>query len=167
MGSLPKSLMGAFARGAVLALTIAALGSVCLAQDAARVKAGLNVWKSAGCPDCHGPFADGDKQVDEAPTGANLRTSRLDVEQLTETIRCGRPGTGMPAFDEGAYETRGCYGQPPGDRPDAMEPPPRTLSLAEINDVVVYLKARVMGRGRITAEECAAYYEDDDDASCP
>lgn len=82
------------------------LAGAAQAQDESQVKAGLEVWKSAGCPDCHGPFSDGDKQRDEMPTGANLRGSRLDAAAIKQTIRCGRPDTGMPSFDGGAYSAR-------------------------------------------------------------
>jgi hypothetical protein len=136
------------------------------AQDEAKVKAGLNAWKTAGCPDCHGAFADGEKERDEAPSGANLRRARLDNAALTEVIRCGRADTGMPRFDEGAYTQRGCYGQPPGPVPDALYPTPRMLSAGEIEAVVTYLRARVVGRGKVTPEECAYYYEDSASTSC-
>src|SRR5437763_4501179 len=93
--------------GAVLVLagSILADSQDSVAQDTTRVKAGLEVWKNAGCADCHGSFADGDKQRDEAPSGPSLRTARLDAPTLKEVISCGRPGgAGMPAFDEGAYK---------------------------------------------------------------
>jgi len=109
--------------GTMLASTIAGL-----AEDEARVKAGLTAWKTSGCPACHGAFADGDKEQDEAPTGANLRTTRLDNAALTEVIRCGRPDTGMPRFDEGAYTQRGCNGQGPGPVPSGLYPTPRMMS---------------------------------------
>jgi hypothetical protein len=35
-----------------------------------------------------------------------------------------------------------------------------TLSPAEIDAVIAYLQARIIGRGRITKQECLAYYED-------
>jgi hypothetical protein len=130
------------------------------AQDEAKVKAGLTAWKSAGCPDCHGSFADGEKQRDEAPSGANLRTTRLDDAALKETIRCGRTNTGMPRFDEGAYAQRGCFGEPAGAVPDTLYPTPRMLSMDEIDALVVYLRARVIGRRAVTPEECAYYYEE-------
>jgi mono/diheme cytochrome c family protein len=130
------------------------------AEDEIRVKAGLEIWKSAGCPDCHGPFADGDKQRDEMPTGANLRGSRLDGAAIKQTVRCGRPDTGMPSFDQGAYVARPCYDQPLGPAPDNLYPAPRSLTLAEIDDVIVYLQARVLGRRQITHEDCLYYYYD-------
>src|ERR1700719_2935553 len=72
------------ARGVVSVFALFALmfATASFAQDETKVKAGLEIWKSSGCADCHGAFADGDKDRDEAPTGANLRTSRLDAAAL-------------------------------------------------------------------------------------
>ena len=145
---------------AVVAVFWLALAGAARAQDDTQVKAGLEVWKSAGCPECHGPFANGDKQSDEMPTGANLRGSRLDAAAIKQTIRCGRPDTGMPSFDGGAYSARPCYGQPLGNPPDNLYPAPRTLTLDEIDRVIVYLQARVLGRRQITREDCLFYYSD-------
>src|SRR5262249_17107854 len=100
------------------------------------VKAGLNAWKNAGCSECHGAFADGERERDEAPVGANLRSTRLDNAAITEVIRCGRPNTGMPRFDEGAYTQRACNAQPTGPVPDALYPAPRMRGRQEIELVV-------------------------------
>ena len=109
---------------AVAALAIAVVCSTAArAQNEAQVKAGLEIWKSSGCADCHGPFANGDKERDEAPTGADIRTARLDAAALKLTISCGRPGgAGMPAFDEGAYKVRACYDRPLGPPSDKSLP---------------------------------------------
>jgi mono/diheme cytochrome c family protein len=148
----------------ILAAVLLGHATVTFAQDDAKVKAGMEVWKSSGCADCHGSFANGEKQRDESPTGANLRTAKLDAAALKLAISCGRPGgTGMPAFDEGAYKTRACYDRPLGAAPDNLYPTPRTLSPDEIDAVVAYLQARVIGRGRITREECLAYYDGESD----
>ena len=147
----------------VIAAAMLSVTTLALAQDA-KVKAGLEVWKTAGCPDCHGAFADGDKQRDEAPDGANLRTARIDDATLRETIRCGRPSTGMPRFGKDAYQPRGCYGQPAGPVPDALYPTPRELSAEEIDAVVAYLQAKVIGHRKITPEDCAFYYGEGSDS---
>jgi mono/diheme cytochrome c family protein len=147
-----------------LAVTVLAYSMVAVAQDRDLAKAGLATWKTAGCADCHGPFADGDREDDDFPIGANLRTTRLDPAALKMTIRCGRPGTGMPSFDEDAYTTRECYGRPLGARPGNLQPPPSTLTLDEIDLVIAYLQARIIGRGKITREECLSYYVDQPDA---
>jgi len=151
---------------ALLAVIVLNWTSPSLAQDEARVKAGLNAWRGAGCAECHGAFADGERERDEAPPGANLRTTRLDNAALTEVIRCGRPSTGMPRFDEGAYTQRTCQGKPTGAVPDALYPTPRMLSLEEIDAVVTYLRARVIGRRVVTPQECAYYYGDLADTFC-
>jgi mono/diheme cytochrome c family protein len=129
------------------------------AEDDAQAKAGLDVWQGSGCADCHGQFADGNKANDDAPTGANIRASRLDTAALKQTISCGRPGADMPSFDAGAYTVRPCYGHPLGPRPDNLYPAPRDLMPSEIDAVVAYLQARIIGRGKITKQECLAYYD--------
>jgi mono/diheme cytochrome c family protein len=150
----------------VLAVAALAYATASFAQDETRVKAGLEVWKSSGCADCHGAFADGDKDRDEAPTGANLRTSRLDAAALKQTISCGRPGADMPSFDEGAYTVRACGGRPLGAAPDNLYPASSKLSPAQIDTLIAYLQARVIGRGRITRDECLLYYSDALSSSC-
>src|ERR1700678_2187941 len=150
----------------VLAIAALAAATAGLAQDDTKVKAGLTAWKTTGCSDCHGPFADGDKQRDEAPTGANLRQTRLDNATIAEPIRCGRPGAGMPSFGEDAYTPRGCYGQPAGPVPDDLYPGARKLSAEEIDAVVAYLRARIVGRRAVTPQECAYYYEEDASTFC-
>jgi Cytochrome C oxidase, cbb3-type, subunit III len=148
-------------------LTAAALvhSTMTLAQDQDKVKAGLEVWKSSGCADCHGPFADGNPEDGDYPIGANLRAARLDTAGLKQTIRCGRPGTGMPSFEEGAYKVGACYGRPLGAAPDNLQPTPRSLSSNEIDAVVAYLQARIVGHGKITREECLSYYEGKEDCN--
>jgi len=158
-----KRARGANAFILTLAVAVLACSTIALAQSSDGVKAGLAMWKTAGCADSHGPFADGDREDDDFPIGANLRTSKLDAPSLRMTIRCGRAGTGMPSFDEEAYTTRGCYGRPQGIRPENLQPTPRTLTLDEIDAVIAYLQARIIGRGKITRDECLSYYEDQPD----
>jgi mono/diheme cytochrome c family protein len=157
----PKSTTRIGARSVRWVATLSALllhRTAALAQDDTRTRAGLEVWRSSGCVDCHGPFADGERDDDDYPMGANLRTTRLDAAGIRLTIMCGRPGTGMPSFDGGAYRVRACYGRPLGDVPDNLQPTPRTLSLDEIDALAAYLQARVIGHGKVTREECLLYY---------
>ena len=116
------------------------------------------MWKTSGCSDCHGALANGEKERDESPTGANLRTARLDAAALKKVISCGRVGAEMPAFIEGAGSAPACSGQGAGEYPA-----PRTLTSDEIDAVVAYLQARIVGRGRITKTECLAYYDNQED----
>jgi mono/diheme cytochrome c family protein len=143
---------------------ILANSTATLAQNEDKVKAGLDVWRNTGCAECHGTFANGEKQRDEAPTGANLRIARLDTAALKEVISCGRPGgAGMPAFEEGAYKVRACYGRPLGTPPDDLYPAGITLTPDQIDAVIAYLQTRIIGRGRITKAECLSYYDGDED----
>jgi mono/diheme cytochrome c family protein len=141
------------------ALAIAAIAVTCSTvvfaqQSEDKVKAGLAAWRNSGCADCHGAFANGEKERDESPTGADLRRARLNADELKLAIRCGRPGTGMPSFEEGA---RGCSGGS-GDYPA-----PAKLSAEQIDNVVAYLQARIVGKGKITKQECLLYYTDKPD----
>ena len=142
-----------------LAAGLLAYASAGLAQDDGRAQAGLGVWKSTGCSMCHGPFADGNNQNDDYPMGANLRVTGLDAAALKMTISCGRPGTGMPSFNEDAYTVLPCYGRPLGEPPSDLYPAPRKLKPEQIDAVIAYLQARIIGRGPITRAECVGYYE--------
>jgi mono/diheme cytochrome c family protein len=145
------------ARAIIVTITAIALtcSTAAFAQNEDKVKAGVTAWRNSGCADCHGAFANGEKERDESPTGADLRRARLNAEELKLTIRCGRPGTGMPAFEEGAS---GC----PGGGGD-LYPAPSKLSPEEIDNVVAYLQARIVGKGKITKQECLLYYTDKPD----
>ncbi len=144
--------------GAII-VTIAAVALTCstaaFAQNEDKVKAGVTAWRNSGCADCHGAFANGEKERDESPAGADLRRARLNAEELKLAIRCGRPGTGMPAFEEGAS---GC----PGGGGD-LYPAASKLSREEIDNIVAYLQARIVGKGKITKQECLLYYTDKPD----
>jgi mono/diheme cytochrome c family protein len=128
--------------------------SLTAAQSQDKVKAGLEVWKGSGCSDCHGAFANGEKDRDEAPTGANIRTSRLDAAALKRMISCGSVRAEMPAFIEGAASAPACR-----EQGAEQYPAPRTLTADDIDSVVAYLQARIVGRGRVTKAECVAYYD--------
>jgi mono/diheme cytochrome c family protein len=164
-------LCAALAIAAVLACSSTSYAQEGTKVDATKVdetkeKAGLSVWRSSGCSECHGAFANGEKERDEAPSGANLRQTRLDDATIAETVRCGRPGAGMPSFGSDAYKERGCYGQPAGPPPDDLYPSGRTLSAQEIDDVVTYLRARIVGKRAVTPEECAWYYGEQASSFC-
>jgi mono/diheme cytochrome c family protein len=151
-----------FARCAAPVLAVVLAAAAAQAQNEDKVKAGLATWRNSGCADCHGAFADGEKQRDEMPSGANLRTAKLDAAALKQTISCGRPGTGMPSFDDGAWKVRPCNGQTPGTPPGDLFPAPVTLTPDEIDAVAAYLQARVIGKGStISKEECLFYYAGD------
>ena len=155
----PRWRIGIGVRGGILALAAAiamALSAPAFAQDEAQVIAGLGAWKKAACANCHGAFANGVRQVEKLPNGANLRRTPLDRTGLVEVTRCGIPGAEMPAHDAGAFTENECYGIL-GEMPEGVAQA-KPLSLEEIDALVTYLMARVVGGGRITREECELYY---------
>jgi mono/diheme cytochrome c family protein len=120
--------------GAFLSVSVSAS-----AQDAARIAAGEAAWDKAGCLQCHGASGEGGTGG-EFPAGPSLRATRLDRATLVDTIRCGRPGTEMPAWLQGAYTEVACYGIPKGPPPAGLELT-RVLSAAEIEALADYLMA--------------------------
>jgi hypothetical protein len=64
---------------------------------------------------------------------------------LTETISCGLPNTEMPAWLDGAYTQRPCYGLPAGPAPAGTTLTP-VLSADEVEALVNYLMAKMVGK---------------------
>ena len=95
---------------------------------------------------------------------AMLRETRLDRARLATTIKCGRPGTGMPAFDKFAYSDGRCYGMKQADLKTPMPDPPATFQNREIDLVVDFLLAEVVGKGPMDRAKCIEYWGSDVDA---
>ena len=132
---------GTIALGAV---TLLALMPSAHAQDAARLAAGEAGWNKAACLQCHGSAGEGGSGG-EFPAGPSLRTTQLNRVLLVDTIRCGRPGTQMPAWLDGAYTQISCYGLPKGPPPAGLELTP-VLSADEVDALVDYMTARMIGK---------------------
>jgi mono/diheme cytochrome c family protein len=129
---------------AVLNLSLTFIATGAFAQDAPRLAAGESAWNKAACLQCHGPTGDGGPGGEFA-AGPSLRKTRLDRAALIETISCGIPGTEMPAWLDGAYTQRSCYGFPPGPPPDGTTLTP-VLNAGEVEALVDYLLATIVGR---------------------
>jgi len=124
----------------------------------AQQETGAMLWQKGACANCHGNLAAGDG--DSAyPTGPNLRLTKLKRDQLVETISCGRPGTPMPYNLAGAYAQTSCYGIPLG--PPAGVNRGAGFTAAQIEKVVDFLTANVVGVTKITRENCAAFFDGD------
>ncbi len=91
---------------------------------------------------------------------ANLRQTSLNLDQIEETIRCGRPSTGMPHFEADAYSDGRCYGLKKADLPsDQMPPEPdHTLREPDIEAVAKYVVQHVKGQGDPTFAQCQAFF---------
>ncbi len=138
------------------------------APDAADVAEGLRLYQQKGnCQACHGWAADGRKTDSQMPDGPNLRETKLDRAKLVATVKCGRPGTGMPAFDKFAYSDGRCYGMKEADLKKfatRMPDPPATLQQREVELIVDFLMAKVVGKGPMDRAQCVDFWGADVDA---
>ena len=115
----------------------------------------------ATCGFCHGWAGDGAGDPLSEGKAANLRETKLDYDQLVETIRCGVPGgTAMPHFDKFAWtEGEDCFGMTGAEVGDKKPPRPTAeLSKREIAAIVAYLEAKVVGKGPPTVADCEEYF---------
>ncbi len=125
---------------AVLAISVPTL-----AQDAVRVEAGRQVWVNGGCSGCHGARGQGSESPDRYPPTASMRATELDRDGLIEAISCGRPGSEMRAWLEGAYTDSPCYGLDLGPAP-ARTMEAGVFEADEIEALVDYLMADIVGK---------------------
>jgi mono/diheme cytochrome c family protein len=129
------------------------------------VAEGMRLYlQKADCQACHGWAADGRKMDSQMPDAPNLRETRLTRERLVQTIKCGRAGTGMPAYDKFAYSDGRCYGMKQADLKSPMPDPPATLQPREIDMVVGFLMQKVVGKGPMDHAKCIEYWGSDVDA---
>jgi hypothetical protein len=154
---IPRTVRVSFA---VIAALLAAPAT--LAQGTPDLAEGMRIFiQKANCQACHGWAGDGRKMDNQMPDGTNLRESKLDREAVILTIKCGRPGRNMPAFDRLAYSDGRCYGMKADDlKKSQLElfDPPATLQPREIETLTDFLFAKVMGKGPMDKAKCAEYW---------
>ncbi len=150
--------------GATLVVALAVTAAPVGAQQG-NVALGTEIWRSKGaCQGCHGWAGDGRKMDSQLPDGANLRETGLDRDALIVTVKCGRPGRGMPAFDKFAYSDGRCYGMKMADLQKdglVLADPASPLQPREIEAVVDFLAAKVIGQGPMTHDKCVAFWGED------
>src|ERR1700730_1327005 len=143
--------------GLALALPVAAQGAA-----AGDIGLGKRLYQDkATCGFCHGWSGDGAGDPQSPGKAANLRETKLDHDQLGERLRCGVPGgTAMPHFDKFAW-TKGeeCFGMTEAEVGDKKpSPPTAALQKREIEAIVAYLEAKVVGKGQPTVADCEEYF---------
>jgi Cytochrome C oxidase, cbb3-type, subunit III len=132
------------------------------AQSPGDVSLGKRLYQEkATCGFCHGWSGDGAGDPQSPGKAANLRQTQLDHDDLVETIRCGVPGgMAMPHFDKFSW-TKGeeCFGMTAEDIGDKKPPNPTVfLQKREIEAIVAYLEAKVIGKGPPTVADCEEYF---------
>ena len=136
--------------------------------DASDIAEGARLFRQKGnCQACHGWAGDGRKMDTQMPDGANLRETRLDRAALIMTIKCGLPGTGMPPFDKFAYSDGRCYGLKQADLRQSgqrLSDPPATLQNREIEYIVDFMFAKMIGKGPMNHEKCIAFWGQETEA---
>lgn len=152
------------AAGAIVAACAVASLAAARAQtpeDARTIEYGKEVFKTkATCQFCHKWDGSGDQGY--GGNALSLRKTQLTPEQMAEVVKCGRPHTGMPYHDRFAYTDKRCYRLTRDDLGNDM-PPAATESLQprEIDAVVKFLFAKVVGRGESTYQECVDFWGSD------
>ena len=112
MASRPHTMMAmklSVARGAVALAIVLIAGPSNAAEN--NLETGQAIYKRANCVGCHKWHGDGGGGYGGA--ALSLRKTELDKRQIMETVKCGRPGTGMPYFSRDSYTSDGapqCYG---------------------------------------------------------
>jgi mono/diheme cytochrome c family protein len=143
----------------IATMMVAAQAQDLQSAEAARVIAhGKDIFKTkATCQFCHKWDASGDQGY--GGNALSLRATKLTPAQVAETVKCGRPGTGMPYHDQFAYTDKRCYGVTREQLGKDMPPEPNAfLNADEIDAVVKYLFATDVGRGPSTYEDCVAFW---------
>jgi hypothetical protein len=147
---------------AIAAALLLAPSMAVRAAEPADVAEGMRLYLQKGnCQGCHGWAGDGRKTDNQMPDGANLRETALDREMLAMTIKCGRPGRDMPAYDRLAYSDGRCYGMNQAALRKAglqLTDPPATFQPREIELVVDFLFAKVIRKGAMDRARCVEFW---------
>lgn len=146
---------------ASLVVMIFVLPGAAYSQSAAAAAdptdAGKAVFKKANCMGCHKWHGNGGGGY--GGDALSLRKTELTKEQIIETASCGRPGTGMPFFTRGAYDTVKCYGMNRQDIGDQIPPEGGTfLRPNDVKAVADYIIAHIKGKGEPNYAECTSFF---------
>lgn len=118
---------------------------------------GKAVFKRANCFGCHKWHGNGGGGY--GGDALSLRKTELTRDQIIETVSCGRPGTGMPYFVRGAYDTIKCHDMTRQDVGDRIPPEGATfLRSPDIEAVADYVLTHIKGKGEPNYDECVRFF---------
>jgi mono/diheme cytochrome c family protein len=134
--------------------------SLALAQSSPSAdpsEAGKAIFKRANCFGCHKWHGNGGGGY--GGDALSLRRTELTRDQIVETVTCGRPGTGMPYFARGAYDTIKCYAMNRQDIGGNIPPEGGVfLRPHDIEAVADYVLANIKGKGEPSYDECVSFF---------
>jgi len=147
----------AFVLTAVFVMMSALLAHAQSTSSPDPTDAGKAIFKRANCFGCHKWHGNGGGGY--GGDALSLRRTELTPDQIVETVACGRPGTGMPFFARGAYDTTKCYDISRQDVGDRIPPEGGTfLRTHDIEAVADYVIAKIKGKGEPTYDECVDFF---------
>ena len=118
---------------------------------------GKAIFKRANCFGCHKWHGNGGGGY--GGDALSLRRTELTRDQIIETVACGRPGTGMPYFGRGAYDTTKCYEMSRQDVGDRIPPEGGVfLRAPDIEAVADYVLVKIKDKGEPTYDECVNFF---------
>jgi hypothetical protein len=130
------------------------------------LESGQAIFKRANCVGCHKWHGDGGGGYGGA--ALSLRKTELDKPQIMETVRCGRPGTGMPYFSRDSYPSDSapqCYGLTSKDLETTHVAQANVfLRPEEIDAVADYVIGFIKGKGDPNLADCVAFFGGDSKA---
>lgn len=146
------------ARGAVALAAVLIAGASNAAENS--LEAGRAIYKRANCVGCHKWHGDGGGGYGGA--ALSLRKTELDKQQIMETVKCGRPGTGMPYFSRDSYPSDGapqCYNLTSKEL-ESMHVAQANIFLRpeEILAVAEYVISSIKGKGDPNLADCIAFF---------
>jgi hypothetical protein len=121
---------------------------------------GQRIYEKANCVGCHKWHGGGGGGY--GGPALSLRDTQLDRAQIIEVVHCGRPGTGMPRHDRGAYKDFECFGGVKLEEFGADAPAEAAILLRpqEIETVVDYVLQHMKGKGAAGYRDCAEFFGD-------
>jgi mono/diheme cytochrome c family protein len=129
-------------------------------------ESGQVIFKRANCVGCHKWHGDGGGGYGGA--ALSLRKTELEKQQIMETVRCGRPGTGMPYFSRDSYPSDGasqCYNLTAKDLENMHVAQANVfLRPEEIEAVAEYVMSFIKGKGDPNLTDCIAFFGKDSKA---